>query len=335
MSSPVNPTKMETPQVKAGKSSIAIQIVLAFVVIIILYIITLVMLNIDSLIATQDTRITPRQTTKVIDGFISVNAISNKSYNTITPAAQPYLRMGKSINTVGGAQFSYQFWMKIEDPNDEYFKDLVILLKGDKRKYNLGFYREIENNKHKLVDKLESQYAIACPMIQFTNSYRELRVRLNTSKNPIVDIDLKVNNDSDSSRRNLMSLIAIKKWFLLTFIFKDNMSLAQGSENGIEFSYYINDVPYGIYTADTPNLNLARNTIKHNDGDFYLFPNNTNSGDFLKMGNINYYNYALNVDEVKETFASGPPTYPAVADTSEGSQPLYLSAYNKIDIYNY
>ncbi len=325
---------------KASKGSIAIQVVLAFVVIVILYILTLVMLNIDSLVATQDTRIKPRQTTKIIDGYISVNAISNKSYNTVTPTAKPYLRMGKSINSVGGAEFTYQFWMRVDDPNDDNFKDLVILLKGDKRKYNLGYYKQsdpTDNTKYKLAKKLDSEYAIACPMIQFMNSYRELKVRLNTNKNPITDIDLLINLDSDSTRRNLMSLMAVKKWFLLTFVFRDHMSVSQGTENGIEFTYYINDIAYHTYKANSDdNLNLGRNTIKHNDGDFYLFPDNTKSGDFLKMGNINYYNYALTSEEVKKVFESGPPTYPAINDNDENSsQPLYLSAYNKIDIYNY
>ena len=324
---------------KISKMKIAIQIILAIVVILILYIVTLVVLNIDSLISTDNARVIPRETIKIIDGYASVTDLNNKEYNTVTPLSQNFKKIGKSINTVGGAQFSYQFWLKIEDANEGLFKNLVVLLKGDKRKYNLGYYHEMpaaaaNGQTHTLVKKLESQYAVAEPLIQFTDSYRDLKVRINTSKNPIVDIDIKMNQIVGPGRQNLLSLLALKSWYMFTFVFVDNFAVAQSAENGIRFMMYVNDVPYVEQNANTMP-DLAGNTLKQNDGSLYILPNTNVGGEFLKLGNIKYSNYALSHEDVIKNFKAGPPNHPMVSPDTHGNQPSYISALNKIDINNY
>jgi len=320
---------------------IAIQIVLGIVIIIILYIITLIMLNIDSIVASSDTSVKPKQMTKIIDGFASISYLNNKSYNTVTPTANSFRKIPKSVNTSGGAQFTYQYWIRIEDANDALFTDLVVLHKGDNRKFNVGYYENspitTSHPENRLLSTNISVPVIACPMIKFGNSYRDLNIMVNTTKNPFVNVNIAV-TPADSQRtsgsKNLLSLLALKNWYLFTFVFKDNIAATNNTENGISLTIYINDVQYYTYTpTDIPEF--GNNTLKQNEGDLYLFPDLQNGTDFLKIGNINYYNYALDVDDVIKVFEKGAPTHSIVLDNLKNNQPSYLSAYNKIDIYNY
>jgi hypothetical protein len=277
--------------------------------------------------------------TKIIDGYASITYLNNKSYNTVTANAASYRKIGKSMNTMGGAQFTYQYWMKVEDANDDLFKNLVVLLKGDKRKYNLGYYNPLANPQpnqptHTLVNKLESQYAVACPLIKFGNSYRDLNIMINTNNNPIVNININMNNNPGPGRQNLLSLLSLKSWYLFTFVFQDNFSIPQAAEDGIKFSMYVNDSLYVDNNAvNVPDL--KNNSLRQNDGNLNIFPDNQNGTDFVKIGNINYYNYAVTTKDVIKTFQQGPPTTSLIEKSDKDRSISYLTAYNKIDIFNY
>lgn len=320
---------------------IAIQIVLGIVIIIILYIITLIMLNIDSIVAASSTTVKPKQLTKIMDGYASISHINNKSYNTVTPNAESFRKISKSVNTAGGSQFTYQYWLRVEDANDNLFKNLVVLHKGDKRKFNVGYYDNLPltttHPNNKLLSTSISVPVIACPMIKFGNSYRDLNIMVNTTKNPFVNVNISVtpaDTKHTSGSKNLLSLLALKNWYLFTFVFQDNIAAENNTENGINLTIYINDTQYYTYTPiDIPDF--RNNTLKQNEGNLFLFPDLQNGTDFLKIGNINYYNYALNTDDVIKVFQKGAPTHSVITDANKKDQPSYLSAYNKIDIYNY
>ena len=311
--------------------NIILQVVLAIIIVLILYVITLIILDIDSIIVESTYDVLPRESTSIVDGYAVSSYFANKSYNTFNPYTDNFAKIGRSVNTYGGSQFTYQLWIKIDDPVDDYFKDLIILLKGDNRQYMTGLY-DVRNQLH---SQLKNDYVIACPMIKFVDSYRNLRVHFNTHKSPFTTIDINMNpSDSVLSRRNVTSLLPLSKWFMLTFVFEDNYSIATGNENGINFRFYIDDF---LYQTNTPSdVNLRLNTLYQNDGDLFLMMNVTgNNTNFMKMGNIKYYNYALNDEDVKRNFASGPPTKDVTYEKLKSKTPPQLSAYNKIDVYNY
>lgn len=313
--------------------NVTIQILLAFIIVMILYIITLVVLNIDTIIVTSTTEVKPQETSVVLSGYAPVSYLSGKSYNTINSYADNYIKIGKSMNTHGGSQFTYQFWVRIDDPTDAYFNNLILLLKGDNRKYKIGLY---DMNNRKQVSKMPSDYVISCPLIKFVDSYRHMRVQFNTANNPMTAIDINMNpNDGTMGRRNALSLLPMS-WYMMTFVFQDNFSYTNASENGINFKFFLNDFPYQENTA-SDNPSLRSNTIKQNEGNLYLVPNppKVNSANFMRMGNVKYFNYALSEEEVRSLYAGGPPTVSAIETTSRKDLPAHLSAYNKIDIYNY
>lgn len=308
-----------------------IQIILAFIIIIILYIVTLVILNIDSIVVKTSSIVKPNETTVIMNGYASASYLGTKSFNTFNAFAPNYIKIGKSLNTNGGSQLSYQFWIKIEDPNVNVFDNLIILCKGDKNKYKIGLY-DIDNKN--LISKIPPDYVIVAPLIKFIDSYRHLRVQFNTANSPMTSIDINMSpNDVGQGRRNVLSLLPLN-WYLFTFVLEDNFSYTNIAENGINFKFWVNDFLYQENGAsDSPSL--RNNTLKQNDGDLFLIPNSPSTGNFLKMGNIKYFNYALAEDNIKHTYQYGPPTFNAEEIEQRQIQPAYLTAFNKIDVFNY
>jgi hypothetical protein len=312
---------------------IFLQVLVALIVVLILYMITLVVINTDALVIDADDRVKQNEETKIITGFANVSKLAGRSYNTINPFADNFKKIAKSLNDRGGAQFTYQFWMKVEDTDPLNYKDLIILMKGDNRKFNRSLYNP--GNKQKTSgDDFSGEYTIGCPIIKFGDSYKQMVVEFNTNNNP--KASMIVNADGSLNplfKRNILSL-SPANWYMITFVFEDNFSFASGSENGIKVTLYINDFAYQVASASTDPL-LRNNTLKQNDGNLFLFPNVSQAKDFMKIGNINYYNYAMSHSDVENSFAKGPPKFEFVeSDPTNSSKPAFLTAYNSLDIYN-
>jgi hypothetical protein len=312
--------------------NIAAQVIFGIVVIILLYVITLVILNIDSLVSSKSIKVVPREMSVVIDGYATASYLAKKSYNTINPFVEDFVKIGRSINTHGGAQFTYQFWFKMEDTDNQNIKNQVLLLKGDTSKYKVGFYDMINNQ---LVNNdIKNDYVIKCPLIRFGSSYKEIVVEFNTNRTVNYKSIIRMNPEADPiSKRNALSLLPIN-WYLFTFIFEDNFSTLDSSENGIKFTFFMNDFPYHSVTPSSDPI-LRGNFLKQNEGNLTILPGMSTAVDFIKMGNVKYYNYALNQKEITKQFTQGPPKHSAFDSVKKVPKPAYLTAYNKMDIYNY
>lgn len=312
---------------------IFLQVLAAIIIVLVLYMLTLAVINMDALVIDFDSKVKQNQKINIISGFAGISRLAGRSYNTINPFADNFKKVAKSLNDHGGAQFTYQFWMKIEDTNADNFKDLVILMKGDNRKFNRALYNPKSNEKIG-GSEVSNEYLIKCPLIKFGKTYKEMKVEFNTNRNE--NVSLSVNMEGSSNplyRKNLLSL-SPGNWYLISVVFEDNFSFASGSENGVKVTLYVNDFPYQVASAATDPL-FRNNTLKQNDGNLYLFPNAQQPSEFIKLGNIAYYNYAASQAEISNTFLNGPPKFEFTDSDESKNIPAHVSAYNKIDIYNY
>jgi hypothetical protein len=319
----------------AGVLSVTLQLISAAIVLIILYTITLVILNIDSLITGVAITGKPKEKSMIIDGFSTAGSLANREFNTVNAFSTNFVKIPRSVNTHGGAQFTYSFWIKINEADDSYFRNLPIMIKGDKSLYNISLYPYNDPNGNTVaVKRLPSDAYIRCPLIKFGSSWRHLVVQFNTTNTPLTQVDIKMNPESGSTnRRNLLSLLPIN-WYMMTFVFEDNFSVSDASENGIKFSFYLNDTLYQSVNAST-DMGLRNNTLRQNDGSLHLFPNpQFVNGDFMNVGNMCYYNYALRPEEVRRNFNAGPPKTMASLSRYGDIQPAHITAFNKLDIYN-
>ena len=318
---------------------ITLQIIVALILLFVVYLITLSVLNVDAIVNKPSNIVKEKEITLLVDGFAGPSLLKDYRFNTVNPYVENFKRIAKSVNRMGGASFTYQFWLRVDEPDDALFNNRIIFVKGDNRQYQVGYYKKVEhaeedNNSYVIANTLQKGYHINCPMISFGSSYRDIVVAFNTTNDIRTQIRINMNpTDDPSSRKNLLSMLPMR-WMLMTFIFEDNVSLTNSFENGIKFSFYANDIPYWTETASS-SAALYQNMIKQNDGDIFFTPDYGNTSDFFKIGNFRYYNYAVSGSDITSTFNAGPPTYSAAANGKKDSGKSILTAVNKLDIYNY
>lgn len=314
---------------------IGIQIGVAVITLIIMYIITLYVLNIDALVNTPSNVIKQKEVTTFVDGYAGPSLLSQIRFNTVNPYTDNYKRVARSANQTGGTSFTYQFWVKIENSDNNLISGLTLIHKGDTKNYIVGYYKPQSGTTYSLAKQLPPAPYIACPSIGFGKSYKNIVVVFNSNNNimNLIDIDMDIEREP-SSRKNLLSLLPVQ-WTLLTFVFEDNYSYTENSDNGIKFNFYINDVPYWSETASSAPV-FRNDFLVQNDGDITFMPDAKVSSEFIKLGNVKYYNYAVTPAEISATYQSGPPSYSASLVTNGKTMaPSYMSALNKVDIYNY
>jgi len=301
---------------------VVLQGVLGLIIVALVYLVTLAVLRTDRLL-TSGQGIVPLQQrlkTKVVDGYIDAFNLANTRLNTVNPLSQNFANIQRSYNRKGGAQFTYAFWIYLGDTTPANLRNKDILLRGDNRSYN---YRTTHGG-----DSREgSGVVVKAPRIRFGNTFRDFVVEFNTLDDVMTAVNMTAQrHPSDTSlRHNAMGMMD-GRWTLLTFTFEDNVPI-NDFENGLVVRMFVNDILY--YT------HRQRTTLRQNHGDLFLFPGEQPIRG-CRIGDLTYYNYAVGLKKVKDTFAAGRPQHHADMGTDTGLQarPLHLSEYGKVDLYN-
>ena len=344
------------------RTRIALQIAGGLVVVLCIYLLSLWVIGGDQLVPDVNTMRQPRLQVKIMDGFGMGNAMSDHSWSTINQDAKSFMSLKRSFNRRGGAQFSYSFWMQLTDTTPSNVAGRTILLRGDKNVYAWVEQTAADSTFNTITTTTGHQdVLVKSPRIRFGPTYDSFVVELNTVNDPDVQIafspevestydgELVTKKGDPSLRHNALSLTK-GKWSMYTFTFEDQVAISD-FESGIMVRFYINDTLY--QTTRLPG------TMRQNYGDLFLFPSiptaastaaaasadvfhhaastlpKTNPYFNGSLGNLSYFNYALSIKDVGELFNYGPPRYPAKdMSSSVGSDPLYLSEYNRLDVYN-
>jgi len=243
----------------------------------------------------------------VMSGYADSSQLSVVTYNTILPFAPNYIAIPFSSNIKGGSQFTYSFWANINDYNNTALLERPILLRGDKKKYPYTIKNLLNNDVLKVND-----YVTMCPMICFGSEPMDFAIYFNTTNNIKETMYVKRIESNDSVfRKNIMTVLQ-KSWILLTFTFEDNIPI-NDFENGIRVQMFVNDLLY-----DTQVFN---GMLKQNTGNLYFFPEATLPG--VRLADIRYFNYAVDIEKVKSLYKIQPSTKAAS---------LTKVTYNAVDI---
>jgi hypothetical protein len=251
-------------------------------------------------------------------GWVETKGFADKQFNTYNRFATNYRKLPVSVNKFGGAQFTYTMWVKFDDISSENLSNKVLLLRGDKKKYpfSVTVNGEITN---------KNDYLVKSPLIKFGTSANELIVEFNTTKNMNERVVISaVSSPDETQRHNVFSLIP-SKWMLMSFVFEDNRRW-DDPEDGVLFRFYLNDILYYTYRT--------KGALRLNQGDLNILPASSISSGFLS--DLTYYNYALNVNDIREVLQKGRTNirYNEMDNDPGFNQPLYLSQYNKLEINN-
>jgi len=134
-------------------------------------------------------------------------------------------------------------------------------------------------------------------------------------------------------------MLALDEWYLMTFVFEDNVAVGSQHPNGIRFRMYVNDFMYQENSA-SDTVGLRGDVLRQNEGDMIFFPHTSSSTPAMMLGNPSYHARALGVTDIASVFRRGPPKKETKDLSSEAqnlaaARPAHLTAYNKADIYNY
>lgn len=297
-----------------------IQIVGGVVIVTALYYMSLFVLHQDGLVKDVHVDVREPRRTKIIDGYTDVPLLVGQVFETLDARSRSYVDLPRSFNRFGGAQFTYQFWIFLDDVTASNVAGKTILLRGDPKTYR---WTDRSRKEH-------SSVAVVCPSISFGDSYDDVRVKFNTLKDIETEFRTKPQTAEDTTTRHNMIKLIVQKWALFTFVFEDNAPVSE-FEDGVRVRFYVNDVMYEHATF--------AGTLRQNNGQLCLFPSMPDAPGGIKgarIGDLSYYNYAQGADGVRAVYEAGPPQARAedVRGRDNLGQPLYLSEYNKLDVYN-
>ena len=304
--------------IKANAKSvpgIILQIIVGLLVVVFVYWISLKVLRSDSLLS-QSNDPNVKLVTEILNGFAQSSQVAKQSFNTMNTYASSYVTMRPSSNIKGGAQFTYSLWLNIADASKG--KDMAIFIRGDSTKYHYNAKNVTTNVTVAAVDTVAY-----CPMLEFGTNPMDFNVRFNTANNMNETLSIQGSNTGDNVyRKNMMGLLQ-GQWFMLTIVFEDNIPI-NDFENGTSVKFYVNNI---LYQSGT-----WASMLKQNNGNLFLFPDG--SIDNCQISNFKYYNYAVGQPEVEANYNEGPSKVASTSLKQAAWQPLVLSDYNTMDIYN-
>ena len=309
--------------------SILMQVLLGILLTALVYYVFLRVTNRAQLIKDPAIGYDNKTSTLVIDGRADGGTLASLTFDTVNPSSTNFVKLAKSLNLKGGAQFSYSMWMMIRDSSLN-LDGRVILLRGDAKTYRVK-----KTNLSTNMTSLEP-FHVKCPLIRFGtrdgDGVMSFGVEFNAVNEPDTRISIKPNNQVQDTtlHRNLWSLLN-KNWMLVSFVFSDHVAI-DDFEDGIEVSVYINDVKYAS--------ERKRDMFVQNNGHLHLFTDtdvaatgNQGAANGVAIANLTYHNFALNPIDLRGILGKGVPQH-GYKGRDFKAQPLYLSEYNKLDTYN-
>lgn len=315
--------------------SILVQIIAGLVLTYVIYIISLYIVNSDKLAVMQRQHLIGKSEVKIIKGVLNSSEVAanseNNSWNTTLPFLKNFLPLNPSMNMLGGAQFSYSFWINVDNPIDVLNK--TIFMKGDIKNYKYKV-DELDTtfNNSTVVDpstitivdtQIKSGRAIFCPMLKFGGSPMEFDLKFNTFHRMHEEVQVRRSTSENSLLRNNLPGLLSKNWFMITITFEDNFPILD-FERGIFIRIYINDTLY--------QMEKIPSVLRQNRGNFHLLPTQQPMKG-LKIADFSYFNYALSDQEVRKRSLIAPNVKASASQTHE-SKSFDTVAQNDMDIYN-
>jgi hypothetical protein len=304
-----------------------------------------------------------RKEVVIIPGIFDFGANNEKKFNTVNKASETYKDISPSINQEGGAEYSYNFWLYIDQENitkfkeNENKKDIVLFYKGEKHFYHSDDNYNCSGFGNTATGKpIWPTLVTKNPLIRISSDGSKMAIDYNNIINPdsyqhgsmYEDCrDAEISGGKwETKNKNMLGVYDIKfnnKWFMVSIIMKeiaDNNNIL--TQNRAMCKIYINGmVVYDnkVETTYGNNSDKLSATNRNNRSPFYVnpkfsethiisslnpyfnFSNATIEGDditnILKMGDLTYYNYAINSDIINQKYNMGFSKAPAVLPKKE------------------
>jgi len=277
--------------------------------------------------------------TDILNGVLDLGISGEQKFNTTNDAHIRYKNINPSTNQQGGAEYSYNFWLYVDkqkiQKNNTDRKDIVLFFKGEKELYynedanyncsSKTIGKDIVLTKNPLVrinfdaSKLVVDYnnIYSSDSYQHRSRYDKCNAFSNASSW----------NEKNNNMLGVYDINFNRKWYMVTVVMKEvaekNNVL---SNNRAECTIYING--YTVFNSKVEtkyNQDIYSATSRNNKSPFYINPSfrdnksidGERSNNFfspggggveaegLKIGDIKYFNYAINNDMVAGLMLAG------------------------------
>lgn len=279
-------------------------------------------------------------------------------YNTGDKTELNFKNIKPSINQEGGAEYSYNFWLsidqdKISSMSESNKKDIILFLKGEKNFY----YNNKTNYNCANINTPNNPIIITKnPLVRLSGDGRRIAIEYNNiynsdsfqhnSKYDNCNLLSQSVNDWNKRNKNMLGVYDIdfnNKWFMVSIVMKEvadsNNVLAI---NRASCKMYINGVKLLDKKVETKYVNnIYSATFKNNTSPLYINPifkdiikegqnpyNKIGETNVLKMADFKYYNYAINEDIITQVYNKGVNTEVAVTSAVSNK----LSKYNMVSV---
>lgn len=347
----------------ASTVSAFVQVVVALLVVVGFFLLAFYVYNREALNVAVAKSV--KKHTYIFRGIKDLAINNNESYNTSDTTHPTYREVPNSINQLGGAEFTYSFWMykygkTLDETSADNFEtsvndsilesDLILFVRGSKR-----------NQRFKDVCKSTpadpANIMTKCPLVKFQGpTWDYLVVELNTQDNPNAVKEqsrdsCKVTTAREWSKANAHKIALggfsdtnfIDKWFMVTIVVSDteptdnlpvrNKIHVQIYVNGVlELDRYV-DNAIGEVSSEKPSVLLQNRGPLHvaptiTGGTGWSVSTPTESSDNLFMANLSYMSYAASPDDIKTLYKEGFDKIIAPSiNQSEVSKDRYASTY--------
>lgn len=274
---------------------------------------------------------------------------SEVKYNTSDNTQSNFKDINPSINQEGGAEYSYNYWLFIDQGElekiDEGKKDIILFLKGEKilyynNKFNYNCSNANSTNNPVIITKN--------PLVRLSGNGKRIAVEYNNIYNTesyqqgsmYKSCNRLSTSDWNEKNKNMLGIYDIEfnsKWFMVTIVMKEvSDSNNVLSINRASCKMYINGVKLLDKKVETKyDSKIYSATFKNNSSPFYINPlidgktpyGKVTVGSVLKIADIKYYNYSINDDMISSLYNKGFNNN--VADTTPSNK---LAKYSMVSI---
>ena len=279
-------------------------------------------------------------------------------YNTSDPTQLNFKDIKPSINQEGGAEYSYNFWLNVNQDaisgtSGSIDKDIILFFKGEK---NFYYNNKTNFNCANVLTVSNPVILTKNPLVRLSGDGKRIAVEYNNIYNSdSYQHGSKYTNCRyinsptvwNNKNKNILGIYDIEfnnKWFMVTIVMKE---VADGNNilslNRASCKLYVNGIKLLDRKVETKyGMTRYSATFKNNASHFYINPiigkeiialnlnpyHKVTTETALRMADVKYYNYAINDDMITSLYNKGFNMEVAVTTTIDNK----LSKYNLVSV---
>jgi predicted small secreted protein len=334
-----------------------LQVILAITIVLILLFIAFMVYNYERNDILKNSK-NIKKKIKLFEGIYDYSINNKETYDTYSVNKNLYKDLSPSINQRGGAEYSYNFWLKIDRGSmhdSTTAEDIILFLRGSilqvPYKNAPGALNTDGKNCLIRIDKKGSSLIVEYNTLTNPDSYRESGIG-------------KISCDGESWDDRNKGLLGIynmtsseynNKWFMVTVVLRE-ITPENDVLNKFKTSckIYLNGFKMLDREVEAPYNGIEDQlegsaAMKHNNSPLHLNPgnillqNNTNnsvdlfggeSNSPLQMADLTYFNYSITDNQIRSLFNGGFSKKPFVPASPPDVIAYPIADINKNTLYS-